>query len=533
MTQARDKANIPVLNFASKGIDDNADATAITIDSSENVGIKNTTMASFSNLPATDLVVGSGSTHSGITIYSGTSSGSNIAFADGASGDARNQGIIQYHHNGDYMRFFTSASERMRLNSNGLGIGTSSPRAKLDLGSGSGDSSTISTTPSDYQLILEAPQGTGDYGRNIGWSVGTNGVFASINAVDTGSSDKTGLAFITGDNSGVAEAVRISHDGKIGIGTSSPSATLHVDASGGASVQISRTSQGALYLESDGTNGNIRSTSSSGSLAFQTNGNNERMRILSNGKVGIGETAPLGNLHVKSADSGVTSPDAGANELIVEGSTDTGMSFLSTDTATIRFNDANGAGDASYQYRHDDRSTRIESAGSERMRIDSSGNLLVGTTSQVFAGKMNLAYSRTSHDGFGINCDSTSIGIAIKFKNPNGAVGQISTSGSATTYSTSSDYRLKENVNYNFDATTRLKNLKPARFNFIADADTTVDGFIAHEVSSIVPEAITGTKDAVDEDGNPEYQGIDQSKLVPLLVKTIQELEARITALES
>jgi hypothetical protein len=82
-------------------------------------------------------------------------------------------------------------------------------------------------------------------------------------------------------------------------------------------------------------------------------------------------------------------------------------------------------------------------------------------------------------------------------------------------------------------ATDRLKQLKPSRFNFIADADTTVDGFLAHEVQDVVPEAITGAKDAVDADGNPDYQGIDQSKLVPLLVATIQELEARLTALEN
>ena len=82
-------------------------------------------------------------------------------------------------------------------------------------------------------------------------------------------------------------------------------------------------------------------------------------------------------------------------------------------------------------------------------------------------------------------------------------------------------------------ATERLKQLKPSRFNFIADPDRTVDGFLAHEVSTIVPEAIYGEKDAVDADGNPIYQGIDQSKLVPLLVATIQELEARIAALES
>ena len=112
-------------------------------------------------------------------------------------------------------------------------------------------------------------------------------------------------------------------------------------------------------------------------------------------------------------------------------------------------------------------------------------------------------------------------------------VGSITTNGSTTSFNTSSDYRLKENVDYTFDATTRLKQLKPARFNFIADADTTVDGFLAHEVQSVVPEAITGTHNEVDADGNPVMQGIDQSKLVPLLVKTIQELEARITALEN
>ena len=123
--------------------------------------------------------------------------------------------------------------------------------------------------------------------------------------------------------------------------------------------------------------------------------------------------------------------------------------------------------------------------------------------------------------------------VQIGFINDNGLVGSIQTSGSATSYVTSSDIRLKQNVTYNWDATTRLKKLKPARFNFIADADTTVDGFLAHEAQAVVPEAVTGTHNEVDDDGNPVMQGIDQSKLVPLLVKTIQELEARITALEA
>jgi hypothetical protein len=148
----------------------------------------------------------------------------------------------------------------------------------------------------------------------------------------------------------------------------------------------------------------------------------------------------------------------------------------------------------------------------------------------------------------------TSARSLMMFVNGNGTVGSIQTNSSSTSYNTSSDYRLKENVDYTWDATTRLKQLKPARFNFIADdTNTLVDGFLAHEVSSIVPEAISGEKDAMQpavlytaNDDIPEgkevgdvkfaetiaSQSIDQSKLVPLLVKTIQELEARITALE-
>ena len=120
-----------------------------------------------------------------------------------------------------------------------------------------------------------------------------------------------------------------------------------------------------------------------------------------------------------------------------------------------------------------------------------------------------------------------------QFANGNGQIGTIVLSGSSTSFNTSSDYRLKENVVTDWDATTRLKQLKPSRFNFKTDKETTVDGFLAHEVSDIVPEAISGEKDAVDKDGKIEPQAIDQSKLVPLMVKTIQELEARIAKLEA
>ena len=172
---------------------------------------------------------------------------------------------------------------------------------------------------------------------------------------------------------------------------------------------------------------------------------------------------------------------------------------------------------------------------SERMRIDSSGEVFFGTTSRPSASVGGACFEPAGDNRMILNlgCTSTSSRNVAVFRNSNNGVGSINVSGSTTGFNTSSDYRLKENVVTDWDATTRLKQLKPSRFNFKIDKDTTVDGFLAHEVSSVVPEAITGTKDAVDADGNPEYQGIDQSKLVPLLVKTIQELEARIATLES
>ena len=168
---------------------------------------------------------------------------------------------------------------------------------------------------------------------------------------------------------------------------------------------------------------------------------------------------------------------------------------------------------------------------------------------------------------------SSQTATMIQFLDFNGTErGSIKTSGSATAYNTSSDYRLKENVNYDWDATTELKKLKPAKFNWKVDTENTVEGFLAHEVSDIVPDAITGTKDEIETktkvirdsanqilgegieeadwiagkvDGKypsdstwqasetkEKYQQIDQSKLVPLMVKTIQELEARIKTLE-
>ena len=121
----------------------------------------------------------------------------------------------------------------------------------------------------------------------------------------------------------------------------------------------------------------------------------------------------------------------------------------------------------------------------------------------------------------------------IIFSYAGNRIGSIIASGTTgVAYLTSSDYRLKENVAPVDNAAARVKALKPCRFNFIGE-ERTVDGFLAHEAQEVVPESVAGDKDAVGADGNPMYQGIDQSKLVPLLTAALQEALARIEALEA
>jgi hypothetical protein len=292
------------------------------------------------------------------------------------------------------------------------------------------------------------------------------------------------------------------------------------------------------------------------STGIDDNATSTAITIDSSENVGIGTTNPDSMLHIETV--------SGTAQIKLR-KTVSGTSIIKVeDSGFLNINNASNAG------------MLFGTNDTERMRIDSSGTVLVNATSSVGTGKFQASLSTT---GF---CSTMSSpgnqADYIQFWNGS-EVGSIKRSGgAAVSYNTSSDYRLKENVSYDFDATTRLKQLKPARFNFIGETDRTVDGFLAHEVSSIVPEAISGTKDATetkekvvvnangnviaenieqadweagkiaDEEGNtqyptdstweatkvvPVYQGIDQSKLVPLLVKTIQELEARITALEN
>ena len=176
----------------------------------------------------------------------------------------------------------------------------------------------------------------------------------------------------------------------------------------------------------------------------------------------------------------------------------------------------------------------------ERMRIDSTGNIIVDNISTTGNGYFKVPVASATKGAWVSLTSSTGLRKHLRFENGDGEVGSISTNASATAYTTSSDYRLKENVVALDGAIDRLNQLPVHRFNFIADPDTVVDGFIAHEAAAVVPECVTGEKDEVNEDGDPVYQGIDQSKVVPLLTAALQEaiaminaLEARIAALEA
>ena len=187
------------------------------------------------------------------------------------------------------------------------------------------------------------------------------------------------------------------------------------------------------------------------------------------------------------------------------------------------------------------------------MRIDSSGNLCLGETGEPSAGSDGIRFEANGTTK--LSTTGTGERNIFEFKNANGNVGKIVTQNSNTTYSTSSDYRLKENVVALSDGITRLKQLKPSRFNFKVKKDLTQDGFLAHEVQSVVPEAISGEKDAMKplyyEEGDSlpdgkalgdfkEYstteiapQGIDQGRLVPLLTAALQEAITKIETLET
>jgi hypothetical protein len=370
------------------------------------------------------------------------------------------------------------------------------------------------------------------------------------------------LAFLTCTTGGTpTERLYISSAGLVGIGVTGPSELLHVN--GNAIIEdrlllqrLQSSDNLSVLTFSDtltGSKGNNLSIGNPGGYdVLLHTGGVEKARLTSDGKFLVGTSTSITGVNaqygkLQSIGNTFATPGngimaLGRSEAATSITTDEGIGAIYfTDNAGGEFAliscAADGtAGTNDYPGRLVF-STTADGASSptEQMRITSAGSVYIGAAEDPSAtvGGAGFSQSTNSRRILRLSTLTASANNLVQLFNPNGQVGDITVSGTSTAYNTSSDYRLKENVVPLIGAINRVTQLQVHRFNFIADPDKTVDGFIAHEAQAVVPECVTGIKDAVDDDGNPVYQGIDQSKLVPLLTAALQEAIGRIETLEA
>jgi hypothetical protein len=441
----------------------------LRIDSSGRVMIGNTTEGVGG---ADELTVGNTSAGNGITIRSGTSNSGALFFSDGTSGAAEYDGGFEYSHGSQFLRIISAGSERVRVDASGnVGIGVTT-------------ATELNESGFRELIIGGAAEGAG------------------ITLKDVDANVKMGMFCSDSSNTGTVRTI-----------TNHP-------------------------------------------LTFRTS-NTERMRIDNNGRVLINATSSNTGSKLTVAGSNTrTSSGSCADEGIVlmpvanltTGDYTPWLAFTPRDSSSTpsRARAAIGAVSTSavaaldmvFATRSAADGTEMTGAD-EKMRLTSGGNLLVGGTGAVINSDSKLGvHGRIDASTSGTTPLSLnragSDGVIIDFLNDGTAgIGNVSVSGSNVAFNTSSDYRLKENVTDMTGAIDRVKALLPKRFNFIRDADKVFDGFLAHEAQTVVPEAVTGTHNEVDSDGNPVMQGIDQSKLVPLLTGALREAITKIETLET
>ena len=276
-------------------------------------------------------------------------------------------------------------------------------------------------------------------------------------------------------------------------------------------------------LNATTTNGLVTSADNSGSLQLQTNNGTTAVTIDTSQNVGIGTTSPTDRLHIVTNGTSVynvfRASNANSTATMVVGVGGSAVAATSLQNNAYLWNLGNSA-------------LSFGTNDTERMRITSGGQLLVATTSGTMGTSGKTPVQRivnSSNALIGLETTATSSYNMMLFNNGNGEVGTINTSGTGTSYGTTADYRLKENVAPMIGALDKVAQLKPVTYTWKTDGSVG-QGFIAHELQEVVPDCVTGEKDAVDENGTPQYQNVDTSFLVATLTAAIQELKAELDA---
>jgi len=466
----------------------NSLTTKMTITNTGNVGIGTTSPVELLHVEGNNA-----------TIQTVESGGATVKMRSGSSGRF---GTYSNHN----LAFVTNTNDRMTITSTGnVGIGTTSPSEKLDVnGTVNLTNLKIATAQgSDGQVLTST-------GSGIAWEdVSVSGFLPTTGGTMTGDLRFNDNVYARFGSTGTGDLI-IGH-----VDFGSPHSTILENGSGDLKIQATNllleSANGETYVDCN-FNGSVDLYYNNSKKFETTNaGVSTTGDSIITGDVGIGTTSPSAKLHVN-----------GQNGLIVGDGNETGLS-INNGTYTYKIGDIDGGENQSF----------IEIDSANQKTIFNNTNVGIGTTSPSSLIEMSATLDNTSSKLLRLTRSNqgSAPAKAVGFYSNSGERGSITVSNFATAYNTSSDYRLKENVIPIEDGINRLMSLKPCRFNFISE-EQVVDGFIAHEAQDIVPEAISGEKDQIDEDGNEVYQGIDQAKLVPLLTAALQEAIKRIEILE-
>jgi hypothetical protein len=369
-------------------------------------------------------------------------------------------------------------------------------------------------------------------GMTIGASTPSTGAFTSL--TDSGNLTFTGTGNrILGDFSNGTIANRVQFQSSTVNGNTNIATIPNGTSASSAFASWNNSNQtnaSFLSIGVDATTSSLTSgVTGSGTLLpmLFVAGGAERIRITTDGNVGLGTPTPTANLHVRNTSGNATFKlefgTGGTQSNIIGANAEMSLQVAGASAMTFYTNSA------------------------ERMRIDSSGVFYVNATTNNFFSTSNssfMAQGGATGQISGVSGAATNSGTVAFWKRINGAgnfhvfyvggasptdVGSISTNGTTTAYTTTSDYRLKENIAPMTGALATVSALKPVTYKWKSTGETS-QGFIAHELQAVVPDCVTGEKDAIDVEGKPVYQGIDTSFLVATLTAAIQELKAEFDA---